>query len=56
MEEASIAQAVERIEAALARIDAASRKSTDLHRRHARLKASVARSLADLDALLGQPG
>lgn len=55
MEEAPIVHAVERIEAALARIEAASRKSGELHRRHAKLKASVTRSLADLDALLGPP-
>jgi hypothetical protein len=52
MEEAPIVQTVERIEAALARLEAASRDTAGLRVRHERLKASVSRSLEDLDKLI----
>ncbi|MCT2401034.1 hypothetical protein [Novosphingobium mangrovi (ex Huang et al. 2023)] len=52
MEEVPIVKAVERIEAALARVEAASREAADLRNRHERLKASVSRSLEDLDRLI----
>ncbi|SFF99773.1 hypothetical protein SAMN05518801_10587 [Novosphingobium sp. CF614] len=59
MEEASIVHAVERIEAALARIEThaaiTSRKSADLQGRHEQLKACVARSLEELDGLIAGP-
>jgi hypothetical protein len=57
MEGASIELALDRIEAALARIDnAASRDTTsqdDLAERHQRLREAVAQSLRQLDGLLG---
>jgi hypothetical protein len=57
MEGASIELALDRIEAALARIEnAASRDATsqdDLAERHQRLRAAVAQSLRQLDGLLG---
>ena len=61
MDEASVNQALDRIEAALARIEAASgeaahaaREHADLARRHHNLKASVAQSLGELDAILAR--
>lgn len=66
MNEADALLALDRIEQALARIEAAAQavqdgpatreREDDLHRRHEALKASVARSLSDLDELLGQRG
>jgi hypothetical protein len=57
MEGASIELALDRIEAALARIEnAASRDATSqdyLAERHQRLRAAVAQSLRQLDGLLG---
>ena len=53
MEEEPIVVAIKRIEAALSRVEAASRKAADLAGRHHRLKASVSRSLEDLDRLIG---
>ncbi len=52
MEEPSIEQSVTRIEAALARLEAASRKAAGLRRRHEDFKASVASSIEELDILL----
>ncbi len=52
MEKDAIVQAVDRIEAALARVEAAARETADLRRRHEGLKASVARSLEDIDRLI----
>lgn len=54
MEEASIVNAVERIGAALERLEAIPRKNAELGARHARLKASVARSLQELDELIAE--
>lgn len=61
MDEASISQALDRIEAALARVEAASheavraqRDHTALGQRHQRLRATVSQSLSELDALLGR--
>lgn len=45
-------QVLDRIEAAVARIEAFAGDSAALKRRHADLKASVARSLDGIDALL----
>lgn len=50
--EALLDDALDRIEHALARIEAAARDAAGLKLRHADLKASVARSLEGLDALL----
>ncbi|MGE4306445.1 MAG: hypothetical protein AB7E24_20730 [Novosphingobium sp.] len=44
--------AIERIEAALTRAEAASREAADLRQRHERLKSSVSRSLENLDTLI----
>ena len=52
MEDASIVNAIERIEAALKRAEAASREAADLRQRHERLKSSVSRSLENLDTLI----
>ncbi|MCJ2186455.1 hypothetical protein [Novosphingobium beihaiensis] len=52
MEDASIVHAVERIEAALARIETASREQAELQSRHSQLKAAVSRSLENLDKLI----
>jgi len=52
MDETSIENAVERIGAALERLEAAARGCSRLIDRHQALKTSVARSLADLDTLL----
>ena len=49
MEDASIVNAIERIEAALTRAEAASREAADLRQR---LKSSVSRSLENLDTLI----
>lgn len=55
MEKGRIVHAVERIEAALARVDAATRHAADLQRQHHDLKAAVARSIADIDRLMAGP-
>lgn len=55
MDEASVVNALEKIEAALARIETASSNVTDLRYRHERLKASVSRSLEDLDRMIARP-
>ena len=52
MTEEPIAKALERIEQALARAEGAARKVGGLSDRHTRLKASVARSLKELDSFL----
>ena len=52
MEQDPIVQAVERIEAALARIETASREAAALRARHEGLKTSVAQTLQDIDRLL----
>jgi hypothetical protein len=59
MNEAPALLALDRIEEALARIEAAARPAqtdgdADLRRRHDDLKTCVARSLAELDELLAQ--
>jgi hypothetical protein len=54
MDETPIVVAVERIEAALARLEAALDGTRGLHQRHEALRASVARSLANLDALIAR--
>lgn len=58
MEKAPALLALDRIEAALARIEMATTKvasdQTDLRRRHDDLKQSVALSLAGLDELLAE--
>lgn len=61
MNEAPALLALDRIEEALARIEAASLaartgEDADLRRRHETLKASVAQSLAGLDTLLAERG
>jgi hypothetical protein len=61
MNEAPALLALDRIEEALARIEAAARPvvtdgDADLRRRHDDLKACVAQSLAGLDELLAQRG
>jgi hypothetical protein len=61
MNEAPALPALDRIEKALARIEAAARQprpveDVDLRRRHEALKACVAQSLGDLDALLAERG
>lgn len=55
MEEASALNALEKIEAALARIEIASRRAAELGHRHERLKASVSRSLDEIDKLIARP-
>lgn len=52
MEEASIAHAFEKIEAALARIENASRDFANLQQRHEHLKATVSSSIAEMDQLI----
>ena len=52
MEDVPIVHTVERIEAALARAEAAALSLTGLRDRHERLKASVTRSLEHLDRLI----
>lgn len=56
MDEAAVIHAVERIEAALARLDTVVRARDDhdegLRHRHEALKRAVAGSLADIDALI----
>ncbi|WP_157081184.1 hypothetical protein [Novosphingobium naphthalenivorans] len=52
MEDVPIVDAVERIEAALARAEAAAPALTELRGRHEQLKASVSRSLEQLDRLI----
>ncbi|MCJ2177389.1 hypothetical protein [Novosphingobium album (ex Hu et al. 2023)] len=52
MEDVPIVHAVERIEAALARVEAAAPALTELRDRHVRFKASVSRSLEQLDQLI----
>ena len=52
MDQNPIVQAVERIEAALSRVEKASRDAAGLRERHDGLKASVARSIEDIDRLL----
>jgi hypothetical protein len=54
MEEASIVNAVERLEAALRRLEAAVRQQGDLGQRHASLKASISRSVEELDRLIAE--
>lgn len=63
MDEAPIVDAVERIEAALSRLEIAAQGlkaratgSPSLQQRHETLKATVAGSLAQLDALLASRG
>ncbi|GGZ08837.1 hypothetical protein [Novosphingobium colocasiae] len=56
MTEEPIAQALARIELALDRAESAAREAGELAHRHARLKASVARSLHELDSLLEKTG
>ncbi|WP_374412645.1 hypothetical protein [Novosphingobium colocasiae] len=56
MTEEPIAQALARIELALDRAESAAREAGELAGRHARLKASVARSLHELDSLLEKTG
>ena len=55
MEHAPIVEAVERIEAALTRAEAASRETAGLRDRHDRFKTSVSRLLSDLDRLIEGP-
>lgn len=52
MEDPPIVDTIERIEAALARIDTVSSDAAGLRTRHQTLKETVARSLDDLDRLL----
>jgi hypothetical protein len=52
MDQNPIVQVVERIEAALSRVEKASRDAAGLRERHDGLKASVARSIEDIDRLL----
>ncbi|WP_197063514.1 hypothetical protein [Novosphingobium malaysiense] len=52
MEDVSIVNTIERIEAALARAEAASREAADLRARHEQLKSSVSHSLDNLDTLI----
>lgn len=52
MNDTATIDAVGRIEAALARLEAAARNTADLGERHATLKRAVARSIAELDGLL----
>ncbi|GGB99398.1 hypothetical protein GCM10011494_17320 [Novosphingobium endophyticum] len=54
MEQAAICQALERIEAALARIEAAARQTSGLRGRHEKLKASVEQSLIEIDGLIAR--
>lgn len=54
MNEAPALHALDRIEQALARIEAAALQGADLRRKHDDLKACVASSLSGLDELLSQ--
>lgn len=56
MTEEPIAQALARIEQALDRAECAAREAGELAGRHTRLKASVARSLRELNSLLEKAG
>ncbi|PZQ56227.1 MAG: hypothetical protein DI555_06305 [Novosphingobium pentaromativorans] len=52
--EAATEQAVDRIRAALARLERAVSQSRDLQERHVRLRGSVEETLGEIDALLAQ--
>ncbi|EIZ80620.1 hypothetical protein WSK_0900 [Novosphingobium sp. Rr 2-17] len=54
MNDTTTLDAVGRIEAALVRLEAAIRNTSDLAERHQTLKQAVARSIAELDGLLTQ--
>lgn len=55
MNEVSIGQVVERIEAALARLDKAIPETVEQRARDARLRISVEHALGELDELLARP-
>lgn len=52
--EAATQQAVDRIRAALARLERAVSHSRDLQERHSRLRGTVEDTLGEIDALLSQ--
>lgn len=52
MDQTAICHALERIEAALARVEASAAQCSGLSGRHERLKASVEKSLAEIDELI----
>jgi hypothetical protein len=52
MEQTAICQALERIEAALARVEVSAPLCSGLRGRHEKLKASVEKSLAEIDELI----
>jgi len=54
MEQTTICRALERIEAALGRVEAAAGQTSDLSKRHERLKGVVRNSLAELDRLIAR--
>ncbi|WP_395332653.1 hypothetical protein WBP06_05525 [Novosphingobium sp. BL-8H] len=55
MNEVSIGQVVERIEAALARLDRAIPETVEQRARDARLRITVEHALGELDELLARP-
>ncbi len=55
MNEVSIGQVVERIEAALARLDRAIPETIEQRARDARLRTTVEHALGELDELLAKP-
>lgn len=54
MEQTAICQVLERIEFALERVEAAARQTSDLRRRHERLRGTVEKSLAEIDGLIAR--
>jgi hypothetical protein len=54
MDQSAISEALTRIETALRRVDAASRHTVALRGRHEQLKASVRKSLDEIDAVIAQ--
>jgi hypothetical protein len=54
MEQTALCQALERIETALARVEAAALHSAGLRTRHEKLKATIEKSLDALDDLIAK--
>lgn len=54
MEQTALCQALERIEAALARVEVSAPQCSGLRGRHGKLKASVEKSLAEIDELIAR--
>ena len=54
MEQTTICRALDRIETALGRIEAAAAQTPDLRKRHERLKDVVRKSLTELDGLIAR--